>query len=64
MIDRERTEAEARRRHIAAQSRAANPPRKHRIIPAADRDSEMLGRMGFTVHSEDDSINWAALTKA
>lgn len=64
MIDRERAESETQRRHLAAQSRAANPPRKHRVVPAADRDQEMLGRMGFTVRHDDSPVNWGALTKA
>ena len=64
MIDRERAESEDRRKLIAAQSRAANPPRRNRVIPPADRDQEMLARMGFAVHDDDSPVNWAALTRA
>lgn len=64
MIDREREESEARRVLIASQSRAANPPRRNRVIPPADRSAEILGNAGFAVHHDDSPVNWAALTKA
>jgi hypothetical protein len=63
VIDREREESEERRKRIARMSREVNPPRANRVIPAADRDEEMLGRMGFTVAKDDPTINWAALTR-
>lgn len=63
MTQAERDESEARRRHIAAQSRAANPPRPVRIIAPADRDEEMLGKMGFAIQKDDPSVNWSLLTR-
>lgn len=64
MTQAERELSEERRKHIAAQSRAANPPRPARIIAPADRDEEMLGRMGFAIRKDDPEINWALLTRA
>jgi hypothetical protein len=50
-------------RHIARTNREANPPRAVRIIPAADRDEEMMGRLGFAPRKNDTDIDWAALTR-
>lgn len=63
MTEAERQESEARRKLIAAQSRAANPPRPVRIVPAADRSDEILERTGFHMNRPGEGINWGALTR-
>ena len=64
MIDRERAESEARRTLIAQQSRAANPPRRNRLIPQSTLEEDMAALLGRSLPGDDQPVNWAALTKA
>ena len=64
MTQEERDRSEAQRKSIAEMSRAANPPhaRKTRVVPAADRDQELMARLGFTVPPGQGPVDWRALT--
>lgn len=62
MTQEERDRSERQRKLIAATTRAANRPRPNRVIPPADRDQEMLERLGFTYFKDDQAIDWKALT--
>lgn len=64
MIDREREESEARRKHIAAQSRAANPPRRNRLISQSTLGEDLAALLGRSLQADDGPVNWAALTKS
>lgn len=63
MTQEERDRSERQRKLIAGMSRAANRPRPNRVIPPADRDTEMLEKLGFTYYRDDYRPDWAALTR-
>lgn len=62
MIDSEREESEDRRRLIWEQNRTMNRPRPNRVIPAADRNQEILGNVGLW-RAPDKEIDWRELTR-
>lgn len=64
MTPEERDRSERQRKRIAETNRAANRPRPNRVIQPADRDTEMLERLGFTYYRDDTAVNWAALTRS
>jgi hypothetical protein len=64
MTPQEREQSERQRKFIAAANRAANRPRPARVIPAADRDAEIMERAGFTYYKDDRGVDWAALTRS
>lgn len=64
MTDAEREQSERQRKSIAETNRAANRPRPARVISPADRDLEMLERLGFTYYRDDRAVDWASLTRS
>jgi hypothetical protein len=62
MTDEERQQSERQRDHIARASREANRPRAVRVIEPADRDTEIMERLGFTYYKDNQAIDWKALT--
>lgn len=64
MTKAEREESERRRKLIAEQSRAANPPRSARIVHSTDRAEDLAALLGHTLQDDSGPVNWAALTRA
>jgi hypothetical protein len=64
VIDREREESERQRKLIAAQSRAANPPRRNRLISQSTLEEDLAALLGQSLPGDDSPVNWAALTRA
>jgi len=64
VIQAEREESEARRKHIAAQNRAANPTRSARVVPSTTRADDLAALFGHTLQDDAGPVNWASLTRA